>query len=172
MNLLHGFVPIKNTNMRYYINLNGDVFDDLKSRFISKHHDYRNSLRVRIVDDENEEHEIAIHRLVFATFSKLEIDQIVDHIDGNPENNHFDNLRIATHFENAQNRNPTNNRNLYKGVNRTKCGYYKSEINNDGHRHYLGTYSTPEAAAEAYNHAAIKFHGEFARINDYLPFAN
>ena len=30
---------------------------------------------------------------------------------------------------------------------------------------YLGTYKTPEDAAQAYNAAAVKYFGEFAQLN-------
>lgn len=36
----------------------------------------------------------------------------------------------------------------------------------DGSLKFLGQYSSEEEAAEAYNNAAAKYHGEFARLND------
>ena len=35
----------------------------------------------------------------------------------------------------------------------------------DGKMKYIGIYNTPEEGAQADNDAAIKFHGEFARLN-------
>jgi len=43
-----------------------------------------------------------IHRLVATAFLELEPTQEVDHLDGDPENNHVSNLEPVTHAENLR----------------------------------------------------------------------
>lgn len=95
--------------------------------------------------------------------------QFVDHINGNTLDNRKDNLRICTHSENVRNRvMDYNNKSGFKGVYRTFAGknwrfVARISLNNKIIR--LGHYSTAIEAAKAYNEAAIKYHGEFAKIN-------
>jgi hypothetical protein len=59
------------------------------------------------------------HRLTYSLFHNVVIpDEIqIDHEDGNGQNNLPNNLRLATHGSNSQNRNkPKNNTSGYKGV--------------------------------------------------------
>lgn len=46
-----------------------------------------------------------------------------------------------------------------------KGGRYRAQIYLDYKQIWLGEFSSKEAAARAYDEAAIKFHGEFARLN-------
>lgn len=91
-----------------------------------------------------------------------------DHKDGNKLNNVRDNLRIATHSENMRNV-PVRHNTLtgYKGVKLDKRkGKYMACINVDGKRIFLGYFDYKVAASRAYDRAAIKYHKEFARINN------
>lgn len=61
-----------------------------------------------------------------------------------------------------------NNRSGFKGVylHRGKgpnCWY--AQIRAHGRKIHVGAFLTPEEAARAYDEAAIKYHGEFARLN-------
>jgi hypothetical protein len=86
----------------------------------------------------------------------------VDHIDGNRSNNSINNLRLATKQQNLQNRKPTKNRMLPKGVNKAYKGNYSSNITTNGCRVYLGYFKTVEAAEQAYRQASLNLHKEFS----------
>jgi hypothetical protein len=92
-----------------------------------------------------------------------------DHIDGNILNNCIDNIRIASHLQNTYNRKlHSNNTSGYVGVTLDKrCTLrpWTARISFDGERHELGDYATREDAARARDRAALKHHGEFARLN-------
>lgn len=90
----------------------------------------------------------------------------IDHKDGNRMNNARCNLRIATSAQNGQNAKMfSTNKTGLKGVTyRAKDNRYEASIKANGVWKYLGRYSTPEAAHEAYKIAARELHGEFARF--------
>jgi hypothetical protein len=88
----------------------------------------------------------------------------VDHVDEVRSNNRLRNLRPATHAQNLWNRGrPKNNTSGVKGVFYDKrWKRWRAEICVNGRRIYLGRHLTREAAAVAYEAAAIQHHGEFA----------
>jgi hypothetical protein len=89
---------------------------------------------------------------------------LIDHRDGNPSNNRWDNLRKATVWQNNANRcRQRNNVCGFKGVTRNRWGTWSAVINKKGRRRHLGTFPTPQAAHQAYVAAARKLFGEFAR---------
>lgn len=95
----------------------------------------------------------------------------VDHINGDTLNNLKINLRFADKSEN--NRNRTKRIKLtskYKGVlwhKRDKKWQASIKVNKK--QYHLGYFQSEDAAAYAYNIAAITHFGEFARINDVEP---
>jgi hypothetical protein len=101
-------------------------------------------------------HNEYIHRLILSS------DKIIDHKDGDGLNNVKSNLREADKRTNAQNRRVTPG--TLKGV-RNRKGKFVARIKVDGKDTWLGTYSTRKEAAIAYNEAALKYFGEFARLN-------
>ncbi len=93
--------------------------------------------------------------------------QFVDHINGNKLDNRRANLRICTNAENLRKRSNVNGNTKYKGVHKVanRKDYFIANIGFDGKKIYLGAYRTAEAAALAYNKAAVKYHGDFACLN-------
>jgi hypothetical protein len=90
---------------------------------------------------------------------------IVDHINGDPLDNRRLNLRTCTQAENLWNRPATRSSATgFKGV-RFAAGAYRAEIMCAGIREHLGRFRKPEDAARAYDEAAKRLHGEFARLN-------
>lgn len=89
-----------------------------------------------------------------------------DHRFGNKLDNRRENLRICTNAENVRNRSPKPGRSLPKGVYwNIRDRRFRAQIRVNGQRIGLGGFLTESEASEAYNAAAIKYHGEFARIN-------
>jgi hypothetical protein len=91
-----------------------------------------------------------------------------DHRNGNTLDNRRANLRVASHKENGRNRrNQRNNTSGFKGVMWHKSTErWRAQIYVDKQRIHIGTYLSPLDAARAYNEAALKYHGPFARLND------
>jgi hypothetical protein len=103
------------------------------------------------------------HRLAWLYVTGKWCSRMIDHRDGNPSNDRWENLRRATRSQNSANRRlHRNNTCGYKGVSRDG-GRWRAAICKNGRRHHLGIFSTPQAAHAAYAKAARKLFGEFAR---------
>jgi len=96
----------------------------------------------------------------------------VDHKDGNGLNNVRYNLRVCTTAENTRNKQKSKgNTSGFKGVcwhKRDKCWAVQICVDYKGVHlgHFPGTPEGKIEAAKAYNVAAIKYYGEFARLNN------
>lgn len=92
---------------------------------------------------------------------------VVDHVDGNGLNNSRANLRFCTRAQNAHNRQISKgNTSGYTGVSyHQRAGKWQSRINHAGKTQHLGYHATPEAAARAYDAAALRLRGDFAQLN-------
>jgi hypothetical protein len=102
---------------------------------------------------------IQMHRVIMKTPLNL----VVDHLDGNPLNNQKSNLRNCTASDNAQN---IRNRDGYQGVHWCSTHHkYLCYISIKGKSIHLGYFITEEAAALAYNEAALKYYGSQAKLN-------
>lgn len=110
---------------------------------------------------------IYMHRFILEeTESKTDI----DHKDGDGLNNTRANLRRVTRQQNMFNarRYITADRtSIFKGVSRNqrKENPYSAFIKHDGKSRFLGNFPDPQSAAKAYDTAARKYFGEFARLN-------
>lgn len=91
----------------------------------------------------------------------------VDHVNGNGLDNRRENLRIASHAQNQANRRlGKNNTSGFKGVYWHRGhGRWRAAIKVSGRKIVLGHFITPEAAARAYDKAALEHFGAYARIN-------
>lgn len=92
--------------------------------------------------------------------------ETVDHINGDPADDRFKNLRAATHIQNCFNRLGPKTRKLPKGVRFCKNGW-ESAIDAYGVTHYLGRFKSQKDAEAAYKEAAERLHGEFARTGSH-----
>lgn len=91
----------------------------------------------------------------------------VDHINRDTLDNRRANLRICNRDRNVHNTGlRVDNTSGFKGVswhlNKTQ---WQVRITDHGRRHSLGYFNDPIEAAHAYDTAAIRLHGEFARLN-------
>lgn len=95
-------------------------------------------------------------------------DKQVDHKNHDRLDCRRSNLRIATIGQNGHNRpKQKNNTSGYKGVRAYKDSRKPrgAKIRFERREYYLGCFTTPEEAAQAYDEAAIRLHGEFAFVN-------
>ena len=91
----------------------------------------------------------------------------VDHKDRNGLNNQRDNLRVATQTQNNQNaRSHQGTTSQFKGVHWFKATKrWQSQIKYNGKKIHNGFFLSEIEAAHAYDRAAMKYFGEFARLN-------
>jgi len=106
---------------------------------------------------------ILMHRVIAGTPDGME----TDHRDGDTLNNLPDNLRNCTNIQNQCNRGKqANNKSGFKGVTWYKRSkIWRVQIKVYGKVIHLGYYLIPEQAARAYDKAAKKYFGEFAKLN-------
>lgn len=90
---------------------------------------------------------------------------IIDHINGQRDDNRIANLRAATRSQNLANSKPNRgDKAAPKGVRFiARNGKWSARIQKDGHSTFLGYFKTQEEAAEAYARAAQEKFGSFAR---------
>jgi hypothetical protein len=94
---------------------------------------------------------------------------ILDHINGDRDDNRIENLRMSDY--NSNNMNARGNRNTtskYKGVSkdtRNPKNPWKAQIQYNKKKYAIGNYRTEEEAAKAYDDRAKTYFGQFAVLN-------
>jgi predicted nucleic acid-binding Zn ribbon protein len=102
--------------------------------------------------------------------------RVVDHWDHDGLNNRRSNLRVCKQVQNTANRRKSDYRggnatSRFKGVSWDKrIRRWRAGIKIEGQTHYLGSHRSEEDAARAYDAAALRHYGEFAKLN--LPEAS
>lgn len=110
---------------------------------------------------------VLMHRVILGAADG----DVVDHVNGNGLDNRRCNIRICSSGQNSQNSKAhRDSLSGFKGItwDKWKQGW-KARISCDKRTVVLGLFPTAAEAAHAYDEAARRLHGEFARLNFPLP---
>lgn len=107
---------------------------------------------------------IRAHRIVWAVASGAWPEAVIDHENGNTQDNRISNLRDATQAQNMANlKTPRTNKSGHKGVSwAAHASKWRASIRLDGKCKNLGYFEMPEAASAAYKSAASDARGQYA----------
>jgi hypothetical protein len=155
-----------------------DIDDDLTEfnwyahmHYTRKHEDTPGTFYAERAEPPNngKRNRIRMHRVILErTLGRsLEKGEFVDHINCNSLDNCRSNLRLCTVSENGKNqRKQLKRSSIYKGVCWNKHAQkWQAEIKIDGNQRNLGVFHSEIRAAEAYDRAARRYFGEFAKTN-------
>ena len=105
------------------------------------------------------------HRLAWLFMTGDWPKEEIDHIDGNPQNNRFSNLREATSAQNKQNRHIARKDNLHgligvckHGASKDGSPVWRARIQVDGKCKHIGLFDSAEKAQSAYLNAKRELH--------------
>ena len=111
----------------------------------------------------------SLHRMIYL-WHHGSLPKVLDHIDGNRENNRIENLREVTQQQNCLNRkHKSTSTSPYKNVYRASMAnpdWQKNwvvSITVEGKRKYIGSFEDIELADLVAQEARDKYHGQYAR---------
>lgn len=106
---------------------------------------------------------VLMHRFIIENCEGFQ----VDHINGDKLDNRRSNLRLCTNSQNhANTKKRTDNTSGYKGVSwDSERGKWLATITHNYKTKNLGRYDSITDAAHAYDEAARKYFGKFAKVN-------
>ena len=160
--------------INYYSNYSvsnyGDVRNDLNGIILKP--GYRGDyFQVVLTKTNGDRKTFSIHKLVATAFlTNPENKPFVDHIDGNPKNNHVTNLRFATVSENSMNSKiSTQNTSGTKGISWVKQSKrWRVTIMVNNKTKHIDSFDKLDDAIIARKKAEDKYFGEFQRFKN--PF--
>jgi hypothetical protein len=106
---------------------------------------------------------IGVHRVIFLMHHGY-LPEVIDHVNGLPDDNRIQNLRAATHLKNNQNQNRAkHNTSGIKGVSfHKKTGKWRCSLSKNNRVKQVTCFASKDAAAEFMELWREMAHGEFA----------
>jgi hypothetical protein len=138
------------------------IVDDEDYKKFNQHKWYYSASGYAVRDSKSKR--LYLHREIMVCPENL----YIDHINGDKLDNRKNNLRFCTIIQNGQNSKlRKDNTSGYKGVSYfARDNNWMVRIVVNKKKIHLGYHKTKEVAALVYNNAAIKYFGEFARLNE------
>lgn len=108
---------------------------------------------------------ILMHRVILNLGKR----KMVDHKNGNGLDNRKTNLRICNYSQNSSNQKKQKNTSLkFKGIRKERGSRFSAQIMIKGRFIHIGSFTNQIDAARAYDKAAEKYFGSYAKTNKDL----
>lgn len=97
-------------------------------------------------------------------------DEEIDHINGRPNDNRINNMRIVSHMNNMKNHKlMSSNTSGYSGVHYSaRENAWKAYIQYDNKKVHIGTFTSKQDAINARKQYEEKYHREYVRAKEHL----